>query len=162
MATHSASSASVGSVSPASVVPSSSERTVCRQRCAERRRTFSEFLASVLSQSSAVTGRAGLEAAFVVAVRRLVSAAHAVRIVPVAPASAPRGKQVLQFSVPLPNGSEGCLEIDVGVRGAIDEWDRHLLRDAARVRGLVLSPRGQSPRAVCARLRPLRRLRRLS
>jgi DNA-binding NtrC family response regulator len=144
MATHSTSSASVGSVSPTSVVPPNSDRTVCRQRCAERRRAFSEFLASVLAQSAAVTGRAALEAAFVVAVRRLVPAAHAVRIVPGAPASASRGKQVLQFSVPLPNGTEGCLEIDVGVRGAIDEWDRHLLRDAARVCGLVLSPRGQS------------------
>jgi hypothetical protein len=144
MATHSASSASVGSVSPTSVVPPSSGRAVCRHRCAERRRAFSEFLASVLSPSAAVTGRTALEAAFVVAVRRLVPAAHEVRIVPGAPASASRGTQVLQFLVPLPNGSEGCLEIDVGLRGEIDEWDRHLLQDAARVCGLVLSPRRQS------------------
>ena len=141
MATHSASSASVGSVSPTAVVPPSSGRAVCRHRCAERRRAFSEFLASVLSPSAAVTGRTALEAAFVVAVRRLVPAAHEVRIVPGAPASASRGTQVLQFLVPLPNGSEGCLEIDVGLRGEIDEWDRHLLQDAARVCGLVLSPR---------------------
>jgi hypothetical protein len=41
----------------------------------------------------------------------------------------------------LPNGSEDRLQIDVGLGGEIDEWDRHLLRDAARVCGLVLSPR---------------------
>lgn len=147
MATHSASpsSASVAVVSSPAVLSPISERADRRRRRTERRLGFSDFLESVLSQSAAVPNRAATDAAFLVAVRRLVPVAQDVRIVSGSPGNA-SATQVLRFSAPLANGSEGYLEIDVGRRGQIDEWDRRLLRDAARVYALVSafrpSPRG--------------------
>jgi DNA-binding NtrC family response regulator len=139
MATHSSSSSAVRSVpstSSGSAVVSCAE---VRRRRVERRRGLSEFLTALLSRAAADAGRTALEDAFLAAVRRLVPV-HSAQMTSRALGSVPARKQLLQFPVPVPSGPELCLEIDVGQHGGIDDWDRQLLRDAARVFGLALAP----------------------
>lgn len=143
MATHSSSSPAARTLASRSSGSAVTPGAKIGRRHSERRRGFSEFLAALLPRSATVAGRAGLEEAFLVAVRRLVRV-HGARMTSTPPGSVPVHKQLLRCPVPVPGDPELCLEIDLGPHGVIDAWDRQLLRDAARVFGLALSPRRQT------------------
>ncbi len=141
MVTHSSSSASLGaSAASVSTVPTLSARVAHGRRRGERRRGFSDFLAALLSRSAMSARPGAIEEAFLIAVRRLVPVRGARMTAGASDSASPR-KHALRFPVPMPSRPEVCLEVDFDPDRGIDDWDRQLLRDAARVFGLVLRPR---------------------
>ncbi len=60
-----------------------------------------------------------------------------------APGEASPHLNALRFPVPVPARPEVYLEVECDPERGIDDWDRQLLRDAARVFGLALTPRAR-------------------
>ncbi len=114
--------------------PSVVERT---RRRSERRQGFSRFLAAIVARGAAGATSASMEEGFVAAVRDLVPMRRA-RLITHAVDRVEEGSSRLRFPVPLPSHANLVLEVEPEAGAAVDQWDRHLLRDAARVFGLML------------------------
>ena len=118
-----------------------------RGRRRERRQRFSAFLAALASQRTGVSRPAGLNGDLDAAVRALVPiqaarlTARPVGTVPDPNAGAPG---VLRFPVPTPARPGLHLEVHLDPSCGLDGWDRQLLRDAARVLGLMLESRQEA------------------
>ncbi len=121
---------------------------VDRDDFAERGQRFSEFLAVLESRTVGGAKIAGLETAVPAALERLVPIRGArLTAAPAPPLAAREGpaETSLRFPVPTPSRSDLALEVSVDPDFVPDAWDRQALRLAARVIGLLIASRGQTP-----------------
>ena len=114
----------------------------------ERGQRFSEFLAAL---ESGIVGGAKigvLEAAVPAALERLVPIRGArLTAAPAPPLAAREGPAASSLRFPVTVASRGDLALEVSIDPglALDEWERQALRQAARVVGLLIAWRNQSP-----------------
>jgi len=123
---------------------SSSSTPQPRGRRSDRRQRFSVFLAALASRRTGASRPAGPDDNLDAALRALVpirSARLTTRPVDAGPEPEDRPPGVLRFPVSTPARPGLHLEVDLDPSCGLDGWDRQLLRDAARVVGLMLEPR---------------------
>ena len=126
---------------------SSSTTPQPRGRRRERRQRFSVFLAALASQGTGASRPAGPDANLDAALRALVpirSARLTTRPIGAIPEPDGRAPGVVRFPVSTPARPGLHLEVDLDPSCGLDGWDRQLLRDAARVFGLMLEPRWEA------------------
>ena len=114
----------------------------------ERGQRFSEFLAVLESRTVGGAKIAGIEAAVPAALERLLPIRGArLTAAPAPPLAAREGpaEASLRFPVPTPSRTDLALEVSVDPAFVPDAWDRQALRQAARVIGLLIASRGQTP-----------------
>ena len=119
----------------------SSSSTASRQHHArrrERRQQFSVFLTALASRPAGLGGALDAAMCALVPIRAARLVARSIDAIPEPKAGAPA---VLRFPVQTPTRPGLYLEVDLGPSCGLDSWDRQLLRDAARVLGLMLDSR---------------------
>ena len=113
----------------------------------ERRQRFSEFLTVLESRTIGGTKIGVLEAAVPAAVECLVPIRGArLTAAPAPPLAAREGTAVssMRFPVPVPSRADLALEVSIDPSCTLDAWDRQVLRQAARVVGLLIASRNQA------------------
>ena len=117
-----------------------------RGRRRERRERFSVFLAALASQRTAALRPARPD--YLDAALRALVPIRSARLTtrPVGGIASPDGGApgVLRFPVSTPERPGLHLEVTLDPACALDGWDRQVLRDAARVFGLMLEPRREA------------------
>ena len=114
----------------------------------ERGQRFSEFLAVLESRIVGGAKIGVLEAAVPAALERLVPIRGArLTAAPAPPLAAREGPAAssLRFPVSVPSRGDLALEVSIDPELALDAWERQALRQAARVVGLLIAWRNQSP-----------------
>lgn len=114
----------------------------------ERGQRFSEFLAVLESRIVGGAKIGVLEAAVPAALERLVPIRGArLTAVPAPPLAAREGPAAssLRFPVSVASRADLALEVSIDPGLALDAWERQALRQAARVVGLLIAWRNQSP-----------------
>ena len=121
-----------------------------RDELVERGRRFSEFLAVLESRIVGGAKNGALEAAVPAALERLLPIRAArLTAAPAPPLAAREGPAVssLRFPVSVSSCAGLALEVTVDPGLALGAWERQALRQAARVVGLLIACRNQSPPA---------------
>ena len=121
---------------------------VHRDDLVERGQRFSEFLAVLESRLVGGAKIGMLEAAVPAALERLMPIRGARLTAVPAPLLAARegpAEASLRFPVPVPARPDLALEVNIDPGFVLDAWDRQVLRQAARVVGLLIASRGQAP-----------------
>ena len=119
-----------------------------RDELVERGQRFSEFLAVLESRLGGGAKSGALEAAVPAALERLLPIRAArLTAAPAPPLAAREGPAVssLRFPVSVPSRAGLALEVTIDPGLVLGAWERQALRQAARVVGLLIACRNQSP-----------------